>query len=146
MQSSYAKRLRQARLNAGISQSELARRVGLKNPQAVQYLEEDSNNAQGSRYTPRFAQELGVSPVWLQSGSGSMVDHRAAEPGAGYYVRPSPAALMKSIRSLTPELQSAISQIVEALAGGRGQRGGVFIPSESGKELSAPQPRKRRAA
>src|SRR4051812_30312303 len=59
VQTTYAKRLRQAIEHAGMSQAELARRIGLKSgPQAVQYLADDKNNSRGSRHTAAFAQAL----------------------------------------------------------------------------------------
>lgn len=112
VQTTYGERLKRARLNAGLSQAELARRLGLK-AQAVQYLEEPANAAQGSKSTPGFARELGVDAVWLANGSGEMRPPGGVrEPPAPYAAAPD---LAKSIRSLTPELQRAIGVLVRAL-------------------------------
>lgn len=62
-------RLRYALNVRGMSQSELARRLGLKQ-QAVQYL--CSDQAQRSRYTYEIARELAVSAEWLATGAGHM--------------------------------------------------------------------------
>lgn len=51
------------------NQSELARAVGVK-PQSIQYLLRTEAGAQGSKYTPALAQQLGVSSRWLASGDG----------------------------------------------------------------------------
>ncbi|RTL40542.1 MAG: XRE family transcriptional regulator [Burkholderiales bacterium] len=53
----------------GISQSELARQVGVK-PQSIQHLLDPKKNAQGSSHTAKIAKALGVSPEWLASGAG----------------------------------------------------------------------------
>lgn len=68
----YAKRLSKARSHAGLNQSELARRIGVK-PQSIQYLEDESKEAQGSTHTPAIARECGVSADWLASGTGEMI-------------------------------------------------------------------------
>ena len=115
MQTTYGERLRKARELKGMSQAELARRLGLK-PQAVQYLEEPRNMAQGSRHTARFADALGVDAVWLGSGFGDM--RPAQKAGAAQARSPaprSPSHLLKAIRSLRPELRDALGVIVDAL-------------------------------
>lgn len=68
---SLAERLKHAMRTAGQeSQSELARAVGIK-PQAIQYLLDAKNNATGSKHLPKIAQQLGVDPLWLATGSGA---------------------------------------------------------------------------
>lgn len=68
--SSYRERLEWAMKRAdGISQSELARRVGIK-PQSIQHLLDPKKNALGSSHTPNIAKALGVSSNWLASGEG----------------------------------------------------------------------------
>jgi len=64
----FATRLKYARERAGLSQSELARRIGIK-PQSIQYIE--SGSTQKSRYTLEIANVLGVSVEWLVYGEGS---------------------------------------------------------------------------
>jgi len=67
-----AQRLRYCRERAKLSQSELARRVGIK-PQAIQYIES------GKVYKPRnileIAEVVGVDAHWLSSGKGAMAGH-----------------------------------------------------------------------
>lgn len=65
-----AGRLKEAREFAGLSQSGLARLVGVK-PQSIQAIE--SGRAKKSRYVGAFADALGVRPEWLDSGAGPMV-------------------------------------------------------------------------
>lgn len=52
-----------------MSQSELARRVGMK-PQIIQYL--CSKNVQNSKFTFELAEALGVDFTWLSTGCGTM--------------------------------------------------------------------------
>lgn len=65
--SNLAKRLRAALANAGMSQSELARRINIK-PQSVQYL--CSGKAHGTTHAVAIASALNISPYWLLSGEG----------------------------------------------------------------------------
>lgn len=69
-----ADRLKFALARKGISQSELARRIGIK-PQAIQYL--CSGRGHKSGYIAEIARELEIRPHWLATGQGPM----EAEPG-----------------------------------------------------------------
>ncbi|ABK46035.1 phage repressor protein, Serine peptidase, MEROPS family S24 [Magnetococcus marinus MC-1] len=62
-------RLRMALDHVGMSQSELARRVGIR-PQTVQHV--CAGHTRRSGYTAEFAQVLGVRPEWLAIGHGSL--------------------------------------------------------------------------
>lgn len=72
-----AQRLKYSREKAKLSQSELARRVGIK-PQAIQFIES------GKVYKPRnileIAQVVGVDAVWLSTGKGEMRGHVELSP------------------------------------------------------------------
>jgi transcriptional regulator with XRE-family HTH domain len=72
----FAKRLRKAREHARFSQAALARALELK-PQAIQYLENDKNNARGSRHTNAIAQLCRVDATWLASGHGTMLPSKS---------------------------------------------------------------------
>lgn len=57
-----------------ISQSELARMVGVKQ-QTISYIIRGSDQpASASRYSTKIAMALGVNPAWLQTGEGSPAD------------------------------------------------------------------------
>jgi transcriptional regulator with XRE-family HTH domain len=145
VETTYAKRLKRARANAGLSQSELARRIGSKHSgQLIQYLEADENNAQGSKHTARIAQELGVDPVWLATGAGEMAPSAGVrEPAARYDVRP--PNLAKAIRAMRPELQRALGVLISALShesGGRTFR----LDTNSDAVLRAAKIRRTRSA
>lgn len=81
---SYAKRLDEARRHGKLTQSELARRLGLK-PQAIQYLETERNNARGSKHTSAIARETGVDAHWLSTGKGTMLPAQRAEQALAEY-------------------------------------------------------------
>lgn len=66
----YGERLLWAMNQAGLSQSELARRIGVK-PQSIQHLVDPKKNAQGSSKTAALANELNVSSHWLETGEGT---------------------------------------------------------------------------
>jgi transcriptional regulator with XRE-family HTH domain len=81
---SYAERLLWALDQANMSQSELARRCGIK-PQSVQYLCDLKRNAKGSSHTSCFAKILGVNVDWLATGQGqiyttSLTIHETTKP------------------------------------------------------------------
>src|SRR5262249_26689673 len=63
----FSARLRQARERASLTQSELARRIGVK-PQSIQALE--SGAAKSTSHVVAIARVLGVSPDWLDRGEG----------------------------------------------------------------------------
>lgn len=76
-----SERLTHARALAGISQSELARRIGVK-PQSIQAIE--SGRVRTSKFTFKMAKVLGVPPEWLDEGKGeppseAFPDETAAE-------------------------------------------------------------------
>ncbi len=84
MENTLGERLRSARETANLSQSELARKVGLS-PQAIQHIESDKTVR--TRYVNQIAGVLSVSALWLESGEGQReIEKReysipAPEPG-----------------------------------------------------------------
>ena len=73
-----AERLKIARKRAGLSQSELARRVGIK-PQAIQAIE--SGRAKTTGHIIAISRELGCNPDWL-GGADSEVETQATRMSA----------------------------------------------------------------
>lgn len=67
--SGLAKRVRYAREQLSISQSELARRVGIR-PQAIQFIE--AGRVRRPRNLVEIAAALHVNPEWLLFGKGNM--------------------------------------------------------------------------
>lgn len=61
-----ADRIKRSRVSTGLSQSELARRIGVK-PQAIQAIE--AGNVKKPRYIVNLAQALGVSAQYLENGN-----------------------------------------------------------------------------
>ena len=85
---SYMKRnerFRAARLHSGLSQSELGRRVGLKQP-FISELEQDPTKS--TTKMVEYAMECGVNPVWLATGRGQMIT--LADEIGTYNVEPGP--------------------------------------------------------
>lgn len=68
MPTPLGERLKWARERAGLSQSELARRVGIKQ-QSVNAIEK-GDKAKRTSYVAELAKELGVNAEWLASGTG----------------------------------------------------------------------------
>lgn len=72
----FSARLTHAMRTLDISQSELARRIGVK-PQAIQYL--CTSNATRSKFAFDIADALRINADWLVAGQGKMMEHRIAE-------------------------------------------------------------------
>lgn len=67
----FAERLNAAMSAAGVSQGQLAERVGVSQP-AIQKM--TSGKTSGSRKMVEIAHALGVRPEWLSAGSGEMLN------------------------------------------------------------------------
>jgi len=67
--STLAQRLRTARDAAGVTQRDLARRIGIRQ-QTISLIER--GESEGTRHLVAIANELGVEPDWLQTGQGPM--------------------------------------------------------------------------
>lgn len=65
----YSARLKAARKHAGLTQAELAKRLGI-NQTSISDLERGKSAS--SSHTTSIAVECGVSPYWLESGKGEM--------------------------------------------------------------------------
>lgn len=68
MTSEFGKRLKEARRNAGLTQAQLAKKVGI-GQSTVAELE---RTASGSSHVASIAAACNVSPMWLASGDGPM--------------------------------------------------------------------------
>ncbi|HIJ85971.1 MAG: HTH cro/C1-type protein [Magnetococcales bacterium] len=78
MTTTLSTRIRQARKYAGLTQKDLAERVGISQT-AIHKLE--GGGSRSSRKTISIALTCGVDPIWLDSGRGEM-----ALPGASSYL------------------------------------------------------------
>lgn len=75
-QNTLSFRLKQAINYANISQSDLARKIGVK-PQVIQYL--CQKNIKSSRFTYLMAEALGVNHAWLAAGVGAIFPANLSE-------------------------------------------------------------------
>lgn len=66
----YGERVRQARIHKGLTQVDLAAKIGAT-AAAVSRMEV-IDKCQGSRFTCRIATACGVDPLWLETGVGEM--------------------------------------------------------------------------
>lgn len=105
-----ADRIRDAREAKGLSQSELARKLGVK-PQTVQQWEAKTKATGPRRYRLlALAKELDVSPVWIEFGTAKPVgkfSHDALRFADVYDKLPSP--LKKQVQ-LFVEMQQSLSK------------------------------------
>ncbi|WP_228146198.1 XRE family transcriptional regulator [Acinetobacter sp. ANC 4648] len=71
LMTTLGQRLKESRLKAGLTQKQVAERVGMKQP-SYQYLEKaDSDNKKSSSHLVAIARALGVDPYWLATGEES---------------------------------------------------------------------------
>jgi DNA-binding XRE family transcriptional regulator len=70
--SDYGARLLLARQHAGLTQTQLAKAVGM----GQSALGEAEMTGQGSAYTPQLAKQCGVDAGWLATGEGEMLSER----------------------------------------------------------------------
>ncbi len=110
-----AKRLRYAREQAGLSQSALARRVGIK-PQAIQFIE--AGQVHRPRNIVEIAAALGVAPEWLLLGKRRM-DVLQVQEASGRYdaagLSPEAIALARSWMELPLAQRSAMRETILSL-------------------------------
>jgi len=97
------KRVRFAREESGLSQDELAKKIGMKQPS----LSELENGAKGkrTRYLPAIAEATGFNVHWLDTGMGNQKPAERSE-------------YAKEFGKLSPELQRQALKIVKAISGG----------------------------
>lgn len=69
MTSDFGKRLKEARKHAGLTQAQLAKKVGI----GQSTIAELERSGQGSSYVPTMAVTMRVSPLWLEKGAGDML-------------------------------------------------------------------------
>ena len=90
---SLAKRVRGARLGAGLSQSALARRIGLA-PSAINHMESGRTAALKAETILALADALSVSAYWLETGHGS--------PAPDARLTPEESEVLQLYRGLNP--------------------------------------------
>lgn len=76
MNTDFGKRLREARKHAGLTQQQLAKKVGI----GQSTIAELEKTGQGSSHVPAIAAQLRVSPLWLAKGTGEMLDSSKKQP------------------------------------------------------------------
>lgn len=76
MTTDFGKRLKEARKHAGLTQAQLAKKVGI-GQSTIAELERSGN---GSSYVSTMAVTMRVSPLWLEKGTGEMLDGIHQQP------------------------------------------------------------------
>ena len=120
--STIGERVREAMEVAGLSQSELARRIG-KKQQAIQQIL--SGTTQRSRYLPEIARETRCSLDWLLTGVGPKrlygpeAEIAEGQSAPDYHSDSVSVEIQRLLAVSTPRSQSALTRIAEAAAQGR---------------------------
>lgn len=105
--SEYGSRLVQARKHAGLTQTALAKAVGMSQSAYAGA----ETTGQGSTYTSQLAAACGVRPEWLATGAGPMVGETET-----HTTRPEPDALSAALRTLADTLRTADKETRLAVA------------------------------
>ena len=136
--STIGDRVREAMEFAGLSQSELARRIG-KKQQAIQQIL--SGTTQRSRYLPEIARETGCRLEWLLTGVGPKrlfgpeAEIRQNPPAAYEAPTPISAEIERLLGDTTPRSQTALRRIAAAAAAGRLTDDDVEVLAQLAKRL-----------
>lgn len=106
-----AARLREAIIDAGVDQSELARRIGVT-PGTINQIA--TGATQRSRYLPDIARELGVSLEWLKGET----DERQTVPSMGKVVvlDSETREILRLLEKMSPADKRAIVQVARSMA------------------------------
>lgn len=99
--SEFGSRLVQARQKAGLSQPQLAAKVGMSQGT----LGEAETKAHASIYTAQLASACGVRPMWLATGEGPMND------------LPFSPQLQAALAAASPELQRTSENVLRVMLG-----------------------------
>jgi transcriptional regulator with XRE-family HTH domain len=105
-------RVKDLMVERGLSQAELARRVGLTQPAIFALI---TRNKTGSKNLHRIARELGTTPAYLE-GETDDPDADAPDPPA---FKPEHFRLIEYYEALGPVEQTALLTIAASMAGER---------------------------
>lgn len=100
----FAARLREARKHAGLTQPQLAQKVGISQGT----LGEAETKAVGSAYTVQLALACGVRPEWLATGEGDMTERNAL---------PFTDELRARLMQEPPEVLQRVENVIRATLG-----------------------------
>ncbi|WP_367576079.1 helix-turn-helix domain-containing protein [Noviherbaspirillum album] len=108
---SIGDRIKQVRLQRGMRQGELARRVGVSQATLSQL---ESNGSQSTKVVAKLAAVLGVSAYWLSEGRGDPQTGVSAPAQQPVPVLPSPKVLRlaEKLARLPPEKLAALSVLL----------------------------------
>jgi transcriptional regulator with XRE-family HTH domain len=112
---SIGDRVKQVRLERGMRQGELARRVGISQATLSQL---ESNGSHSTAYVAKLAAVLGVSALWLSDGKGDrqngLLTVEEASQSAKQHKLPPPAILKlaETLARLPPEKLKALSVLL----------------------------------
>ncbi|MCR4297841.1 MAG: helix-turn-helix domain-containing protein [Gallionella sp.] len=111
-------RIKQARLERGWSQEELARRMSVTQPSVAEW--ESGRKAPHMKNLMRLAKLLGVAIEWLSTGRGEMHPPpplAVSEPASAYeWMLPEERRLLKTFARLQPRQREALLGFLESLA------------------------------
>lgn len=135
-------RIRLARRHGGMSQTQLAQRVGVQRS-AVSHWESANGKHPTVGHLCEIAQVTGVNFEWLATGRGTMSLPDAVRldsiPAAEAILADDPLELrlLRAFRDASPQARVSLVEIVEQLAGQRtGRRDGSLLPRLDGARPS----------
>jgi len=107
-------RIKDARIAAGLSQKQLAERLGYKSTSAIARIENGDNNFPMSK-VDAFADALGVHPSYLWNGNRENyhTDAETAELVRQLHDTPELRVVMNSTKKLTPEAVKEVQKFID---------------------------------
>jgi transcriptional regulator with XRE-family HTH domain len=115
---SIGSRIKETRKFRGMSQKDLAAKIGIKQPSLSEL---ETGESTGTTYLARIASVLGVNPLWLETGKGSRdaADAPASGSMAGMLeLKAETASELKMLvvyRSANDREREAIDDVVEQM-------------------------------
>ena len=111
-------RIRAQRLNSGMSQTDLADRLGVTFQQVQKY--EKGLNRVGAGRLEQIAEAVGVTPAFFFDGAGdrvSKLDAEAIDSGIGLLRRQGALRVLKAYDAMSPKQRQLFMAIGEILSG-----------------------------
>jgi len=114
-------RLREQMKAQGVSQAELARRIGVSQPTIFRVVH---GNTHGSKFLHRIARELGTTAAYLLGDTDDPEEEAPPPPELDSEAR----EMMDRFTSLTPADRRALLQVARSMADGPSAHGTVQAP------------------
>lgn len=114
----FNERLRESRHAAGLTQEQLADRLGLTRSAVGQWESDKLQTCPSTEHLLSLAEQLDVSFEWLATGRGHMHNHYIAQPTAAYtneVLTPKERLFINRFRALNERKRQVMQDLLELL-------------------------------